>query len=208
MASRSDPTRRKRPPSTNDAPRGQSVEEALRQSEENYRTVFDNSAVAITVTDADERIVTWNKFAEGLLGMDERDLHMKPVRSLYPKEEWRRIRAQNVRRKGMQHHLETRIIKKSGEIIDVDISLSVLKGPEGEVTGSIGIIRDITERKKAEDVIRAQRDLGVSLCHARGLDEGLRLCLEAAIKVSGTKRPPYSPKRPRSSASLFMIQHS
>jgi PAS domain-containing protein len=36
-------------------------------SEENYRIIFDNSALAITVTDANENIVVWNKCAETLL---------------------------------------------------------------------------------------------------------------------------------------------
>lgn len=50
----------------------------------------------------------------------------------------------------MQHHLETRMIRKDGEVVDVDISLSVLKNSEGQATGSIGVIRDISERKQAE----------------------------------------------------------
>ena len=42
-----------------------------------------------------------------------------------------------------------------------------------------------TERKRTEDLVRTQRDLGMSLSSAFTLDEGLRLCLEAAIQVSG-----------------------
>ncbi len=127
------------------------AQEQLQLAEENYRTIFDNSSVAITVTNEHENIVSWNKFAEVLLGMDKHDLYMKPVSSLYPDAEWRTIRSQNIRQKGMQHHLETRMIKKNQEIIDVDLSLSVLKGPDGKVTGSIGIIADITERKRAQE---------------------------------------------------------
>ncbi len=119
-------------------------------AERKYRTIFDNSCVAITVTDEDERIVSWNKYAEHMLGLGKEDFYMRPVRSLYPKEEWKRIRSYNVRRKGMQHHLETKIIKKDGSLLDVDISISVLKDAAGKVTGSIGIITDITERKAAE----------------------------------------------------------
>lgn len=136
----------------------QETQELLKLVEKNYGTIFENSSIAITLADENENIVFWNKFAEILLGMDKNDLYMKPVSSLYPEAEWRRIRSQNVRKKGMQHHLETQIIKKNQEIIDVDLSLSVLKGPEGNVTGSIGIIADITARKTIEEELRAQHD--------------------------------------------------
>ncbi|MEE8373848.1 MAG: PAS domain S-box protein [Dehalococcoidia bacterium] len=126
------------------------AEEQFRLVEEKFRTIFENSAVAITVTDENENIVSWNKFTEFLLGMDEDDMHMKPVSSLYPEEEWAKIRAQNIRKKGMQHHLETKIIRKNREVIDVDLSVSVFKRPDGRIAGSIGIIADITDRKWAQ----------------------------------------------------------
>ena len=135
------------------------VREQLQLTEENYRTIFENSAVAITVSDAGENIITWNKFAKVLLRMGRDELYMKPVSSLYPEAEWKRIRSQNVRQKGIQHHFETKIITGDQEIIDVDLSLSVLKGPEGKVNGSIGIIADITERKKAEEALRQSEEL-------------------------------------------------
>ena len=130
------------------------AEYELRLAEERYRTIFENSAVAITMTDEQERLISWNKFMENLVGMDGEDLHLKPVKSLYPPEEWKKIRSQNVRQKGMQHHLETRMIKKDGEIIDIDVSLSVLKNSDGKTTGSVGVVRDITERKKADKMLR------------------------------------------------------
>jgi len=118
--------------------------------EEKYKTIFETSAVAITLTDENERIILWNKYTENLLGMNKNDLYMKPVELLYPPEEWRRIRSENVRQKGMQHHLETKMIRKNNELIDVDISLSVLKNHKGRVIGSVGIVRDITQRKMME----------------------------------------------------------
>ena len=128
-------------------------------AEDKYRMIFENSAVAITMVDEHERLISWNRFTEDLLGMDRNDLYLKPVRSLYPAEEWERIRAYHLRQKGMQHHLvETRMIKKDGSIIEVDISLSVLTNAEGKTSGSIGIIRDITEHKKAEEKIKKMID--------------------------------------------------
>ncbi len=126
------------------------AERNLQIAEERYRTIFENSAVAITMADEEERLVSWNKFTEDLLGMNSEDLYRRSVKTLYPEGEWERIRTHDVRQKGMQHHLETRMVKKDGEIIDVDVSLSVLKDSEGRITGSIGVIRDITERKEAD----------------------------------------------------------
>lgn len=125
-------------------------------SDELYKTVFENSAVAITVSDENENIVFWNKYAENLLGMNEHDLYMKPVSALYPEEEWRRMRSLNVRRKGMQHHMEMKVIRGDNELLDIDISLSILKGPDGNVTGSIGVMRDITARRQAEVALQAR----------------------------------------------------
>ncbi len=135
------------------------AERALQIAEERYRTIFENSAVAITMADELERLISWNKFTEDLLGMNKKDLYLKPVQSLYPQGEWERIRTHDVRQKGMQHHLETRMKKKDGEIIDVDVSLSVLKDSEGRVTGSIGVVRDITERKEADRKIKEAMEL-------------------------------------------------
>lgn len=120
----------------------------LRAAEEKYRTIFDNSAVAIMVADQDERIISWNKFTESFLGMTYEDLYLRSVESLYPTEEWKKIRACNIREKGTQHILETRTFHKNGELIDVDISITVLKDVKGRITGSIGIMKDITARKK------------------------------------------------------------
>lgn len=119
-----------------------------------YQTVFENSAVAIMLTDENEKIISWNKYTESLLGMEKDDLYMKPVALLYPSDEWKKIRSQNVRQKGMQHHLETKILRKNNEPHDVDISLSVLKDPEGKIVGSIGVIKDISERKQAEKELK------------------------------------------------------
>ena len=125
-----------------------------KKAEERYRTIFENSAVAITVGDDQERLISWNSFTEGLLGMGKEDLYKRPVKSLYPAGEWKKIRACDVRQKGMQHHLETRMIRKDGSLVDVDISLSIFENSEGKTTGSIGVIRDITERRKAEEESR------------------------------------------------------
>ncbi len=119
-------------------------------TEDKYRIIFENSAVAITVTDEHERIVSWNHYAEVLLGMTKDDLNLKPVETLYPVEEWNKMRSQNIRQKGMQHHFETKMLRKNKEPLEVDVSLSVMKDSQGKVVGSIGVIKDITDQKVTE----------------------------------------------------------
>jgi PAS domain S-box-containing protein len=130
------------------------AESQLQLAEQRYRTIFENSAVAIMMVDKEEHLISWNGFTEQLLGMTSADLFGQPIESLYPVSEWQRIRSMSIRQKGMQHHLETQMVNKNGSIIDVDISLSVLRDPEGQVTGSIGVVRDITERKRMESALR------------------------------------------------------
>jgi two-component system, sensor histidine kinase and response regulator len=143
------------------------AELALKLSEEKFRTVFENSAVAITVSDDKERIVSWNYFTEMLLDKGRDDLYLKPLSSLYPAHEWKKIRSLNIREKGIIHSLETKMIGKDGIPIDVDISISVLKDSDGKVTGSIGVTRDIAARKKAEHEMRLAKDLALETARAK-----------------------------------------
>ncbi len=136
------------------------TQDQLRESEEKYRTIFENSVVAVMMVDEQERLVSWNKFTEKLFGMNAEDLHLKPVKSLYTDEEWIKIRAHNAREKCLEAHLESRMIRKDGRVIDVDISHSVLRNSEGKIISSAAIINDITERKRLEQVsIRAKKEV-------------------------------------------------
>ena len=83
---------------------------------DNYQSFFENYAVAITIADENERIVSWNKYAEDLLEMSESDFSLREVSSLYPEEEWRKIRSEDIRQKGMKFKLETKMKNKSGKL--------------------------------------------------------------------------------------------
>jgi PAS domain S-box-containing protein len=125
---------------------------------EKYRIIFENSAVAIMLTDENERIVHWNKYTEELLGKGRDELMMKPVKLLYPPEEWKKIRSENIRQKGIHYHLETKMLRKNNECVDVDISLSVLKDRIGNVIGSIGIIKNNTRSKQMERALKTSEE--------------------------------------------------
>jgi PAS domain S-box-containing protein len=136
-----------------DVTREKSALYQMRESQNKLRIILDNSAAAITMTDEKEQIVSWNSFAEKLLGMKPQDLRLRPVSSLYPPEEWKDIRSLNIRQSGFKHHLETKAIRKDGTIIDVDLSVNILKNEEGKIIGSVGMLQDITQRKRSHEMI-------------------------------------------------------
>ena len=130
------------------------AERELQVAEERYRTIFENSAVAIMMVDREERLVSWNQYTERLLGMTPGDLLGRDLASLYPPLVWERIREKSVHESGVEHHLETKMVRQDGRVIDVDISLSMLHDSDGDVTGAICVVRDITERKRMEEALR------------------------------------------------------
>ncbi len=142
---------------TQDQPRRSEETEEI---EEKYRAVFENSVVAVMMGDEQERLVSWNKYTEKLLGMSAEDLHFKSLQSFYPDEEWIKIKAHNTRERSQEARLESRMIRKDGRIIDVDISHRVLRNSEGRIISSVTTISDITERKRLEqDSIQARQEV-------------------------------------------------
>lgn len=136
-----------------DITRQKQAEIRLKESENKIRAILDNSPVAITMTDDKERIVLWNKFTEELFGLKKADLHLQPISKLYPEKEWKRIRKMNIRKLGGQHTFETHALTKKGKEIPVHVSVNILKDEEGNVTGSVGILKDNTEELKAKEMM-------------------------------------------------------
>ncbi|MCX5644572.1 MAG: PAS domain S-box protein [Phycisphaerae bacterium] len=129
------------------------AEHQLQAAERRYRTIFENSAVAITMVDESEKLISWNKFTEQLFGMTEDQLLGWPIQAFCPEDQWHRIPDLSVRRRCVEHHIETKMIRGDGQVIDVDISLNVIHDAEGKVTGSIGVIQDITERVRIHEIL-------------------------------------------------------
>ena len=136
-----------------DLTREKLAEHQMRESENKLRIILDNSAAAITMTDEKERIISWNSFTERLLGMSAKGPSFKADPYLVSAGGVGVIRSLNIRQSGFKHHLETKAIRKDGTVIDVDLSVNVLKDEKGNIIGSVGMLQDITERKRSHEMI-------------------------------------------------------
>ena len=83
---------------------------------------------------------------------------MKTVETLYPPEEWGKIKssAQDGKIKGC---IETKVDRKDNSPVDVDLSINVLKDGDGKILGFTHIINDITKRKHAEQELEKNHEL-------------------------------------------------
>jgi len=128
------------------------VEEQLRKAEEKYRTQFEGALDAIVVADVETGIIIdCNPATTRLVGREKSELVGKHQRILHPPEkvegEFSKTFKQHLKEKQGQS-LETEVITKTGERIDVAITASLIEIGGRKVLQ--GIFRDITENKRAE----------------------------------------------------------
>jgi len=133
---------------------------ALRESEEKYRRQFEEALDAIFVADAETGIlVDCNPAACELVGREKTEIVGMHQQILHPPEkndgELSRTFKEHLDKKKGQT-LETQVITKSGEIKDVAIKANIFT--LGNKTLMRGSFRDVTDRKKAEETLRASEN--------------------------------------------------
>jgi PAS domain S-box-containing protein len=172
----------------------QSMEEAVRASEEKYRKQFEEAMDAIFIADAETGIIIdCNRAASELVDREKSELVGKHQRALHPPEkiegEFSRTFKQHLKEKE-DEVLETQVITKKGEIKDVAIKANIFE-LEGKKLLQ-GIFRDITERKRMEkerklfeERLSALNKHGQSLNIADDIDKVLTLTLDVMEKTLG-----------------------
>ncbi len=130
---------------------------ALKESEEKYRGIFEESTDVIYITTEDGRLIDINKAGEKLFGYTRDELLKMDVASLYENKEDRERFKREIEKNGFVKDYEVRFRRKDGKIIDCILSTTMIK--KGGKTFYQGIIRDVTQIKEA----RRQLDMYNSL---------------------------------------------
>jgi len=114
----------------------------LKHMEEKFSIVFHNADSAITVANSEERLISFNPYTLVLFeAANEKELLGKHVKDLYPPKIWSKIRSENIRKLGIKNKLPIQIMTRTNKKVKVEISISVLRDIEGDITGSIAIIK-------------------------------------------------------------------
>ena len=133
------------------------VEEALRESEERYRGVYQHAGTGIAITDMQGRILSCNPAYAKMLGFSEEELLTLNFASLVHSED-RDADAKEIKSLVAQEIPEFEILNRSvgkgGQIIWVHKHVSLIRDETGRPTNLVALVTDMTERKEAEEQIK------------------------------------------------------
>ena len=158
------------------------AEADLRTSEQKYRDLIDASPDAICVLDADSKCVLVNPAGVELAGRPEEELVGSSITDTYVPEELHlfRDRIDKLKAEG-SFRFERKFLRKNGEVIPVEISLSALRGQHYQA-----IIRDISQRKRREALLAGENRVLEMVAKGDSLSDILdNLCLLVEGQSSG-----------------------
>ena len=117
-----------------------------------YEAIVDSSDDAIVSKNLQGIVMSWNKAAERIFGYTAEEMIGQSISKLFPPDrldEETHIVAR-IQQGERVDHFETKRRRKDGKLIDVSLTISPIRSPEGVVVGASKIARDITEQKVAQ----------------------------------------------------------
>ncbi|RJQ52105.1 MAG: GAF domain-containing protein [Nitrospiraceae bacterium] len=136
-------------------------EKEVTQTKDYLKSLIDNSADAIILSDLDGMITSWNKGAEIIYGFREDEVigQFLPMVPAFLTEEEKAF-MEKIRQKETLRNIETIRQTKNGRLIEVSLTLSPILDIAGNTTGISGISRDISEKKMVEkELVRKNQEL-------------------------------------------------
>ena len=123
-------------------------------------SIVESSQDAIFSKTLDGVITSWNASAARLYGFSAEEIIGRNVSIIVPPDRPNEVSdmLDRLKRGERVEHFETKRLTKDGKILDIALTISPIKDSAGAIIGASTIARDITERKRAEEAIRAGED--------------------------------------------------
>src|ERR1700723_2637413 len=133
------------------------AEQAVRKSEERWRSVFENSAIGVALTDLNGRFLATNHVYQTIVGYTEEELRalnfLDVTHEDYRQANWTLI-TELLEGKRRQFQIEKKYRRKDGSSIWVSNNVSLVPGTERVPRFIMVLSEDVTERKRAEQALR------------------------------------------------------
>lgn len=137
------------------------AEAKLRASEERFRSIYENAATGIAITDLQGRFLQCNPAYSEILGYTEEELRGIAFPDLVHPEDRDRNLAENARLLAgdfPSYRIENRYRRKGGQEVWVQKFISILRDDKGAPANFLALVTDITERRKAEAALRESEE--------------------------------------------------
>src|SRR3990172_2345947 len=116
-------------------------------------TLADSQDMIIT-TDREGRVVKCSRGVERILGYSVDEITGKKAAILYADNNERVRIIETLLKKEAIYNYETKLLKKDGSPVDISLTISVLKDKSGNIIGTVGISKDITEEKRLREQLK------------------------------------------------------
>src|SRR6202050_1319578 len=137
------------------------AEAALRKSEERWRSVYENSAIGVALTDLNGRFLAVNRAYEKMLGCTEEELRKLTFMEITEEDSrdanWELV-SELLKGKRQQFQIEKQYRHQDGTLRWVSNNVSLVPGTESMPRFIMALSEDITERKQAEAALRKSEE--------------------------------------------------
>ncbi len=127
---------------------------ALQESEEKYRTLFEESKDAILISTPEGQYLDVNQATLELFGYTREEILQINARELYADPHAREPFRRELEQNEAIRNYASKLRRKDGTLLDCLSSASVWKAPDGSIHGYLTIIHDMTEQKKAAEALQ------------------------------------------------------
>jgi PAS domain S-box-containing protein len=140
------------------------AEDALRDSEQRYRTLFERNLAGVYRSALDGRLLDCNEACAQIFGYTREEILAHPTGEFYFEPSEREAFLQQLLERGSLTNCELRMRRKDGSVVWILENASVLRGPDGAPAFIEGTLIDITDRREMEEqLLQAQKLEAVGL---------------------------------------------
>ncbi len=157
--------------------------------------IFEHVPDAMMVMDANRQVVMANRANKRVYGYDKEEITGKSTQMLYAEaKDWERLGQLrfNADVEGNPAPVLTKLRRKGGDEFPGEIIGSPVRDENGSLIAYVGLVRDVTERRRSEEALRRQtksvhllQRIATAANEARSLRDALRVCLKDVCELIG-----------------------
>jgi PAS domain S-box-containing protein len=156
-----------------------SFQTELKKSKDSLESIIESTSDIIITVNLDSKILIFNSGAEKALGYRRSEVIGKHIEMLWAEPSERDAAIDRLKYGDNVVNIETRFLSKNGEVVDVLLTFSLMRDLNGDMIGTFGISKDITEVKRLQNqLIQSERYIAIGEVFT-GIQHSLKNMLNA-----------------------------